>query len=252
MRLAPLLAGLLAAAGPAAVQPAAAQPAAARPAAAQPAAAPAASAAAPALGDPCRAGLAHERSGALPRAFVELSRCTANAEASAALGRVKKKLAAGKYAPVAFSLTPAQAAVRVAPFTDGAPLREPHALWLPFGTHTYVASASGHSEVRGVVVVDSPARILLQVELEPLEHARPPRAVDFEADGPAVDEPIVVADPRPKKHRSLIPERFRGGLDDEHGSRPRGEVPSARRGQPAARASRRPDFSWPWILTWGM
>ena len=204
-------------------------------------------AAAPAGDDVCRAGVAHERSGALPRAYLELSRCpAADPEASAALGRVKKKLAAGKFAPVSFSLTPAEAEVRIAPFTDGAPLRDPHTLWLPYGRHSYRASAPGHAEVRGEIVVDSPARIHLQVALEPLAHARAPRAVDFEADGPAVDEPIVVADPRPKKFRSLIPRRFRGGLDGEHGE--------ARRDRPGSRraSARRSGSPWPWILTRGL
>ena len=201
------------------------------------------------LGDACRAGLAHERSGALPRAFLELARCAApGGDAAAALARVKKKLAAGNFAPVAFSVTPAQAELRIAPFTDGAPLRDPHTLWLPFGKHTYVASAPGHTEVRGEVVVDSPARILLQVELAPLAHARRPRAVDFEADGPAVDEPIVVADPKPKKLPSLIPKRFRGGLDPQDGSGARSGRPAGSSGRHAARRSR----SWPWILTRGL
>ncbi len=215
----------------------------AQPAAASPSAAP------PALGDSCRAGLAHERAGALPRAFIELTRCTsgeAGGEAAAALGRVKKKLAVGKYAPVSFSLTPVQAELRVAPFTDGAPLRDPHMLWLPFGTYSYVATAPGHGEVRGEIVVDSPARIHLQVALEPMRRARPPRAVDFEAEGPAVDEPIVVADPRPKKLPSLIPKRFRGGLDGNHGE-------GAQRARPAARDTRRrSERAWPWILTRGL
>lgn len=226
MRLAPLvLAGLLAAARPAAAQP---------------------------EDDACRAGLAHERAGALPRAFVELSRCSQAGESSAALARVKKKLAAGKFAPVSFSVTPAQAVLRIAPFTDGGPLREPHTLWLPFGTHGYVASAPGRSEVRGEIVVDSTARIHLQIQLAPLAHARPPRAVDFEADGPGVDAPIVVADPKPKKLPSLIPRRFRGGLDGEHGSGAAAGARSARRGRAAPGAAHRPARSWPWILTWGL
>ena len=225
------LAALVAAAPPVASQPAPARPSAA---------------------DACRAGLAHERSGALPQAFLELSRCldagdaaAAPADAPATLGRVKKKLAAGKFAPVSFSLSPAAAEVRIAPFTDRAPLREPHALWLPFGRYTYFASAPGHLEVRGEIVVDSTARILQQVELAPMKRASAPRAVDFEADGPAVDEPIVVADPRPKKHPSLIPKRFRGGLDGEHGSGARSARPTATARRPAPRA-------WPWILTWGL
>jgi len=238
--LAPLLAAVLGAA---------ASLARAQPAVPSPPAAPAPAASPPALGDSCRAGLAHERAGALPRAFIELTRCTAGeagAEAAAALGRVKKKLAAGKYAPVSFSLTPVEAELRIAPFTDGAPLRDPHTLWLPFGTYTYVATAPGHGEVRGEILVDSPARIHLQVALEPMRRARPPRAVDFEADGPAVDEPIVVADPRPKKLPSLIPKRFRGGLDGEHSE-------GARRARPAARDTRRrPERAWPWILTRGL
>lgn len=228
LRIAAALAAFLASAGPASAQQASPSP-------------PDAS-----LGDACRAGLSHERSGALPRAFLELSRCAApGGDAAAALARVKRKLAAGKYAPVAFSVTPPEAAIRITPFTDGGPLRDPHTLWLPFGKHTYVASAPGHAELRGEVVVDSTARVLLQVTLAPLVHARRPRAVDFEADGPAVDEPIVVADPKPKKLPSLIPKRFRGGLDPEDSSGLRSTRPA---GQHAARRSR----SWPWILTRGL
>jgi hypothetical protein len=221
---------------------------------AQPAAAP------PALDDACRAGLAHERAGALPSAFLELSRCAADAAGagaadSAALRRVKKKLAAGDYAPVAFSVRPAGTAIRIAPFTDGAPLREPYELWLPFGRHTYAASAPGHGELRGEIVVDSPARILLQIELEPVRRAGGARAVDFEADGPAVDAPIVVADPRPKKLPSLIPERFRRGLGGEPDAAAPSAHPSDSAGgrRPAPPVRRRPrTHRWPWILTWGL
>ena len=197
----------------------------------------------------CRAGLAHERAGALPRAFVELTRCTARPavapEATAALARVKKKLAAGDFAPVSFSLRPSIAAIRIAPFTDSAPLAEPHELWLPFGRHTYVASAPGYADMRGEIVVDSTARIHLQVELEAASHASPSRSVDFADEGPSVGEPIVVADPRPKKMPSLIPERFRRGLDPEAGGRRTG-------GASAAPQPRRPAHAWPWILTWGL
>jgi len=206
----------------------------------------------PSPDDACRAGLAHERAGALPQAFLELSRCSADgaepaptADASAAFARVKKKLAAGDFAPVSFSLSPSTAEIRIAPFTDRAPLGQPHTLWLPFGRYHYVATAPGHLEVRGEIVVDSTARIHQQVALEPARRAAPPRAVDFESEGPAVDEPIVVADPRPKKHPSLIPKRFRGGLDGEHGSADRSARSTATARRPPARA-------WPWILTWGL
>lgn len=214
---------------------------------AQPAGTRAASVAASVAPDLCRAGLAHERAGALPRAFVELSRCTARqpapAEAVAALARVKKKLAAGDYAPVSFSLRPAGAVVRIAPFTDGAPLVEPHQLWLPFGRHPYVASAPGHADLRGEIVVDSPARMHLQVELDAVARAARSRSVDFADEGPSVGEPIVVADPRPKKMPSLIPKRFRGGLEEQGAA-------SAPRSQPAR--TRQAAHHWPWILTWGL
>ncbi len=212
-------------------------------ASAQPAAARAASAL-----DACSAGLAHERTGALPRAFVELTRCMARkeaaAEATSALARVKKKLASGDYAPVSFSLRPPGAAVRIAPFTDLAPLTEPYELWLPFGKHSYVASAPGHAEMRGEILVDSSARIHLQVELEAVSRATPSRSVDFADEGPTVGEPIVVADPKPKKMPSLIPERFRRGL----GPQPGASAPSTgARIRPS-----RPAHHWPWILTWGL
>jgi hypothetical protein len=96
--------------------------------------------------------------------------------------------------------------------------------------------------MRGEIVVDSTARIHLQVELEPMQHTSPPRAVDFETDGPAVDAPIVVNDPRPKKMPSLIPKRFRGGLEGA----PR------RSGAQDTAARRRTANRWPWILTWGL
>jgi hypothetical protein len=203
---------------------------------------------APAAVDVCSAGLAHERAGALPRAFVELTQCTAHpsaaGEAPAALARIKKKLAAGDYAPISFSLRPTTAVVRIAPFTDGAPLRDPHELWLPFGRHTYVASAPGYAEMRGEIVVDSTARMHLQVELEAMSGATPSRSVDFADEGPSVGEPIVVADPKPKKMPSLIPERFRRGL---------GPDAAGRRTAPAnAPAPRRSPHRWPWILTWGL
>ena len=202
-------------------------------------------------GELCRAGLSHERAGALPRAFVELTRCTARpsaaAESAAALARVKKRLAGGDFAPVSFSLRPPAAVIRIAPFTDSAPLAEPYELWLPFGKHTYLASAPGYAEMRGEIVVDSTARIHLQVELEKVSRAAPSRSVDFADEGPSVGEPIVVADPKPKKMPSLIPERFRRGLDPDTG---------ARRTAAPARASptepRRPTRPWPWILTWGL
>ncbi len=208
-----------------------------------------------ATADGCSSGLSHERAGALPRAFVELTRCTAGpaapAEATAALARVKKRLAAGDYAPVSFSIRPPSAEVRIAPFTDGAALADPHELWLPFGRHTYVAGAPGYAEMRGEIVVDSTARIHLQVELEAVSRATPSRSVDFADEGPSVGEPIVVADPKPKKMPSLIPQRFRRGLEADAGARSAarsgtGKSTPARTGQ----SSRR--HPWPWILTWGL
>jgi hypothetical protein len=206
-------------------------------------------------GDACRAGLAHERAGALPRAFVELTRCTAHPpaapDAAAALARVKKKLAAGDYAPVSFSLRPPGAAVRIAPFTDSAPLADPYELWLPFGRHTYVASAPGHTEMRGEIVVDSTARMLVQVELDAVSRTAPSRSVDFADEGPSVGEPIVVADPKPKKMPSLIPERFRRGLGPDAGGG-RSAAPAGASAAPTRPRARQPTHRWPWILTWGL
>src|SRR5687768_13532335 len=85
-------------------------------------------AAQPAAGDACTTGLARERAGALPGAFIALERCLARGapsrgDAEEALRRVKKRLAAGDYAPVSFSLQPASAEVRIAPFTESERLR---------------------------------------------------------------------------------------------------------------------------------
>jgi hypothetical protein len=196
--------------------------------------------------DPCRAGLDLERRGALPRAYVELDRCVraGDAGAEAALRRVKKKLADGKFAPVSFSVQPPAAELRIAPFSDGGPLREPFGLWLPFGRHRYHATAPGHLEARGEIVVDSTARVHLQIELPPVHTGQAAKAIDFEAEGPAVDEPIIVADPRPKKHESLIPKRFRGGLKGAPGTSDRPRAPAASPANP--RPSPRRRWPWPW------
>jgi len=101
--------------------------------------------------------------------------------------------------------------------------------------------------MRGEILVDSTARILLQVELEPVSRATPSRSVDFADEGPSVGEPIVVADPKPKKMPSLIPQRFRGGLEADAGARG-----AARSGTAGRTPSHRRAHGWPWILTWGL
>jgi hypothetical protein len=88
----------------------------------------------------------------------------------------------------------------------------------------------------GEVTVAGRDRILLTVSLERAAAAPGSQTMDFGGDSPAVDSPIVAADPRPKKHDSLIPERFQRGLR---------AAPPARRAGPRRR-------TWPFTLTWGL
>ena len=200
--------------------------------------------------DPCALGLTHEKAGALVRAHLALSRCLADrsspgdrqAAARAALRRVRGALEDGDHAPVAFSVKPPKAVLHVPPFTADAPLAAPHEIWLPPGTHRYTASAPGHDEIAGTITVGGRERILLAITLRrtrPAGTGAPssPTSIDFGEDGPAVDEPIIAPDPRPKKHESLLPDRFRRGLDAR----------GPRRAAPPRRHR-----TWPWTITGGL
>ncbi|HLU64677.1 MAG TPA: hypothetical protein VKZ63_00285 [Kofleriaceae bacterium] len=192
--------------------------------------------------DPCSAGLAHERAGDLPRAHLALQRCLASAgeaapaEAQAARARVVRGLAASDHAPVSFSVKPAGVALRIPPFTSDAPLGEPYVIWLPPGRHAFTASAPGYQDLTGTIEITGRERLLLTVALEPLPDAPSSTTVDFGEDGPAVDDAIVTPDPRPKKHKTLIPERFRRGLTARPGAGPR---------------ARRRAYRWPTFFWWG-
>ncbi|HUS64329.1 MAG TPA: hypothetical protein VMZ28_07285 [Kofleriaceae bacterium] len=207
-----------------------------------------------AAADPCTAGADAERAGKLPLAHLLLGRCAAGTGAAAdaarpVLARVARRLADGDFAPVAFSVQPAGAELRVAGPLEGQVVTDPFEIWLPLGTHHYTASAAGHDPVEGDVVVDGRARQLIQLRLRPTPRAGGDATVDFGDDGPAVDSPIVQPDPRPKKHRSLIPKRWLGtnpsaGVVFDAGGTRRAAPP-----RPASRP-RRPAL--PWTLTWGL
>jgi hypothetical protein len=208
-----------------------------------------------AAADPCTAGADAERAGKLPLAQVLLGRCAAGTGAGAsgattALTRVSRQLAAGDYAPVVFSIEPVTAELRIAGPLADEPIAEPFEVWLPFGTHAYAVTAPGRDPVRGQVVVDGRDRQLIPVRL-PIT-ATPGGSiaeVDFGEDGPAVDSPIVQPDPRPKKHRSLIPKRWLGsdpsaGVVFDSGG--------TRRAPRRARPPRPRPRALPWTLTWGL
>ena len=196
--------------------------------------------------DFCALGLAHEKAGLMVRAHLALSRCLAGratpadrqAAARAALRRVRAALEDGDHAPVAFSVKPPGAVLHIQPYTSDAPLAAPHEIWLPPGTHRYTVSAPGHDDLAGAITVGGRERILLPVTLRPTAPAGTgSSSIDFGEDGPAVDEPIITPDPRPKKHESLLPERFRRGLEA--------------RGPQRARQPRR-HRTWPWTITGGL
>lgn len=207
--------------------------------------------------DPCGAGLAEERAATLPAAFVHLTRCMGGptagrpADASAALDRVKKRLRDGDFAPVALVVTPSTATLRM-PTLIRDPMSAPFELWLPFGTHRYSLGAPGMESVDGEVVVTDRSRQTVTVTLRRTATAAGTTEVDFGDDGPAVDTPVVAADPRPKKHANLIPKRWLGPQDTGAAlgpvsDGPRGSAAKARR-TPQGPSRRRA----PWSLTWGL
>lgn len=210
--------------------------------------------------DPCTAGAAAERAGQLPLAQLRLTRCAAGGDdaasaAAPALARVAKRLADGNYAPVSFSIQPATAELRLAGALADEPIGDPFEVWLSFGTHRYTVTAPGHEKLEGQVVVNSRDRQLVPVRL-----AVAPRTgsgiaeVDFGEDGPAVDSPIVQPDPRPKKHKTLIPKRWLGsdpsaGIAFDGDADGTGATRRARARPVRPRAGRR---ALPWTLTWGL
>ena len=198
----------------------------------------------------CTVGLAYQHLGALTQAEVFLTRC-AGSESSRpaiqkALSDVRGALARKGCAPVSFVVDPAGARLYVAPLNDREPLPATVDLWLCRGAHRYRASAAGVRDLTGVVEVKDSGRQLVPITLGRFR-ARAGRGttVDLSDDGQPLDAPIIATDPRPKKHKTLIPDRFLGKVPPA--GPPISDRPAGPRRHPAARRPpQRPRAGWAW------
>ena len=185
----------------------------------------------------CAEAVAAAKAGRLDRAHLAFERCRKTATLDAAAQRQRKqvqdRLRDGDYAPVVFVVRPDQAVLHIPSLDPDRPIDSDLDLWLPFGSHSYRVSAEGYQSAQRTLAIGDRNRQLIRVELEPNPTAESTN-VDFGEDGPAVEQPIVSPDLQPKKHKSLIPERFRLG---EHGHVVRSEQPE-------------PDVRWPCAIGW--
>jgi hypothetical protein len=172
--------------------------------------------------DDCAEGRAALES-APARAWLQLTLCgRAGTDVRTELARLEKTLQAGSFTPVEITVAPAGAEASVD--TLGAvrfptPLR----IWLAFGVHEVTAVAPDHYGAMRRISIDANRRFELSFRLDPLSGARGDEVeVDFSEEG-AVGE-LTTADTLPSvEHETLLPKRFRGGVErtdeEQHGSR---------------------------------
>lgn len=207
----------------------------------------------------CTVGLAYQHLGALTQAETFLTRCAGSEAAPpairTALSQVRDALERKGCAPVSFVVEPASAQLYVAPLSSREPLPATIDLWLCRGPHAYRASAAGFRELTGVVVVKDSGRQLVPITLSPIR-TRATRAttVDLGDEGQPLDAPITATDPRPRKEKSLIPDRFLGKVPPAGPpipDRPVGaDRPDNRRRAAGGRSRRPPGWAWPWLFRW--
>ncbi len=150
----------------------------------------------------CNAGVAYYKAGAFHRAHLFLGRCLERSSAleaefvkqvHAVLSSVEEALHAGNYAPVDVTVDPAGTAIAIAEFGAEAAFVGSRTVWLPFGTHVVVATATGMaSSTQTVEIADHAARVLT-FKLAPAPIGEPKRI----APPPPPPTPI--------EHRSKLP-----------------------------------------------
>ena len=118
----------------------------------------------------CNVGVAYYKARDLPRAQLFLDACLLSgadlpqnfvASVWRVLETVEGRLRQGDYAPIDLRVAPADAEVRVSVFADDEPLIGSRRIWLPVGSHTITARATGHVGRQFTVEVGSrqPQRI---------------------------------------------------------------------------------------------
>jgi len=159
----------------------------------------------------CARGLAAQRDGNLARAELLLADC-ASAEGQDAWHEVTARLKAGDHALVVVSIQPAGAQVEIAAL--GEPFASPRDVWLPPGKHAVRVTARGHRSLTTELVAAEHSRTSLVARLQRESAPAGGGEIDFGEDDPAAAAEVQTAlDPRPQKHESMLPERYRKAPD---------------------------------------
>lgn len=174
----------------------------------------------------CALGVLHAHAGELSRAQLHLAACEQptvcaplrerGARAQAAVARALR--ASSALSPLDLGTTPPGWVVTVEEFPESLVVT-PHTLWLPAGPHrlrfaaTAAALAAGGPDVIArPITTERHARAAVFVEAPVAVRKEPGTGkVSFEED--VVREPQQTTRPPPEKHRSLLPARYRRGLE---------------------------------------
>lgn len=173
----------------------------------------------------CALGVLHAHAGELSRAQLHLAACEQPAvceplreRGARAQSAVARALRASTLSPLDLGTTPSGWVVTVEEFPDSL-IVTPHTMWLPAGPHRLrfaatakALAAGGPDVIARQVTTERHARAAVFVEAPVVVRKEPGTGkVSFEED--AVREPQQTTRPPPEKHRSMLPARYRRGLD---------------------------------------
>jgi hypothetical protein len=157
----------------------------------------------------------HEES----RAILYWNRChqfEADPEVRRKIATLKKSLQKKSLAPVSLSLSPSSATARVDKgFDEEDILLNDEDLWLPVGDYRIEVRAEGYEEAAFKIQVESSDRMLMPLSLEKKAVVTPTEIDLGEDENAELGSVATTADPRPKKFKTLLADRYRRAPDPE-------------------------------------
>lgn len=160
------------------------------------------------------------------RAILYLQRChdfTPDVETRQWIAEARRILRKGSRAPVSLSITPESATAKISGDYSLDLLLANDDLWLKPGDYKIEASAKGHTTSSFLVKVESNDRMVVPLSLN---EVKAPTTVDVdigEDAGSALGTVSTTADPRPKKFKPIMPDRYRRAPDPELDGKGRGD-----------------------------
>lgn len=122
---------------------------------------------------------------------------------------LKKRFQKSKLAPLSLSLSPEGARATIDSVYDAADiLLSDEDLWLPKGRYRIDLRADGYESAAFAITVDSSDRMLVPLALEKSTGVKPKELDLGEDAGAELGAVATAADPRPKKFKNILPDKY--------------------------------------------